>query len=163
MGEAEYMVRASGYLGTLADFRSIPLRAEAGGVPVTLGDVANVQIGPELRRGIGSILKEMPPLGWIWLEGGGDVAEVWRKHAERRKIEYHQVQAEDWRPTVMLPRQQRSGEQAKREADAIARGIIEWSGAPRPKGELRHDAAEAILLGVHGSIQSGLLEQMPKL
>lgn len=117
----------------------------------------------ELRRGIGSILREMPPLGWIWLEGGGDVAEVWRKHAERRKIQYHQVQAEDWRPTVMLPRQQRSGEQAKREADAIARGIIDWSGAQKPKGELRHDAAEAILLGVHGSIRSGLLERMPKL
>jgi Cu(I)/Ag(I) efflux system membrane protein CusA/SilA len=46
MGEAEFMVRSSGYLGSLDDFRSIPLRAEAGGVPVTLGDVANVQIGP---------------------------------------------------------------------------------------------------------------------
>ena len=55
MGEAEYMVRASGYLGSLDDFRSIPLRAEAGGVPVTLGDVANVQIGPELRRGIAEL------------------------------------------------------------------------------------------------------------
>ena len=55
MGEAEFMVRSSGYLGSLDDFRSIPLRAEAGGVPVTLGDVANVQIGPELRRGIAEL------------------------------------------------------------------------------------------------------------
>ncbi|HAL89178.1 MAG TPA: CusA/CzcA family heavy metal efflux RND transporter [Erythrobacter sp.] len=65
MGEAEYMVRASGYLGTLADFRSIPLRAEAGGVPVTLGDVANVQIGPELRRGIAELNGEGEVAGGI--------------------------------------------------------------------------------------------------
>ena len=65
MGEAEYMVRASGYLGTLADFRSIPLRAEAGGVPVTLGDVANVQIGPELRRGIAELNGEGEVAGRI--------------------------------------------------------------------------------------------------
>ncbi|MBC7286384.1 CusA/CzcA family heavy metal efflux RND transporter, partial [Hoeflea sp.] len=55
MGEAEFMVRSSGYLGSLDDFRAIPLRAEAGGVPVTLGDVANLQIGPELRRGIAEL------------------------------------------------------------------------------------------------------------
>ncbi|MEO6041538.1 MAG: efflux RND transporter permease subunit [Croceibacterium sp.] len=55
MGEAEYMVRSSGYLGSLADFRSIPLRTAAGGVPVTLGDVATIQLGPELRRGIAEL------------------------------------------------------------------------------------------------------------
>ncbi|MGI8943878.1 MAG: efflux RND transporter permease subunit [Qipengyuania sp.] len=55
MGEAEYMVRSSGYLGSLADFRSIPLRVIDGGIPVTLGDVATIQIGPELRRGIAEL------------------------------------------------------------------------------------------------------------
>ena len=38
MAEAEYMVRASGYLQSLADFRAIPLRLDAGGVPLTLGE-----------------------------------------------------------------------------------------------------------------------------
>ncbi|ODU20408.1 MAG: hypothetical protein ABS87_10130 [Sphingomonas sp. SCN 67-18] len=52
LGEAEYMVRASGYLKTLDDFRAVPLRTTGGGVPVTLGDVATLQIGPEMRRGI---------------------------------------------------------------------------------------------------------------
>jgi Cu(I)/Ag(I) efflux system membrane protein CusA/SilA len=61
MGEAEYMVRASGYLKTLDDFRTIPLRTAAGGVPVTLGDVATIQVGPEMRRGIAE------------LDGDGDV------------------------------------------------------------------------------------------
>src|SRR5205814_2949579 len=43
LGEAEYMVRASGYLKTLDDFRQIPLMATAAGVSVRLGDVAYVQ------------------------------------------------------------------------------------------------------------------------
>ncbi|MFJ4194142.1 efflux RND transporter permease subunit [Pseudomonas sp. NPDC089534] len=52
MAETEFIVRASGYLKTLDDFRAIPLKLGAGGVPVTLGDVATVQTGPETRRGI---------------------------------------------------------------------------------------------------------------
>ncbi|MEO7688026.1 MAG: efflux RND transporter permease subunit [Sphingomonas sp.] len=55
MGEAEYTVRASGYLKTLDDFRSVPLRTAAGGVPVTLGDVATIQVGPEMRRGVAEL------------------------------------------------------------------------------------------------------------
>ncbi len=62
MAEAEYMVRASGYLKTLDDFRAIPLRTAAGGVPVRLGEVATVQIGPEMRRGVAE------------LDGQGEVA-----------------------------------------------------------------------------------------
>ena len=54
LGEAEYMVRAGGYLKTLNDFRAIPVKA-AGGIPVTLGDVAAVQIGPEMRRGVAEL------------------------------------------------------------------------------------------------------------
>src|SRR3546814_4584184 len=55
MGEAEYMVRSSGYLSNLADFRAIPLCVAGSGIPVTLGDVATIQIGPELRRGIAEL------------------------------------------------------------------------------------------------------------
>ncbi len=51
MAEAEYMVRASGYLKTLDDFRQIPLGLH-NGVPITLSQVATVQRGPEMRRGI---------------------------------------------------------------------------------------------------------------
>jgi Cu(I)/Ag(I) efflux system membrane protein CusA/SilA len=52
LAEAEYMVRASGYLETLDDFRHIPLATTDAGVPVRVQDVATVQIGPEMRRGI---------------------------------------------------------------------------------------------------------------
>ena len=55
MGEAEYMVRASGYLRTLDDFRAIPLRTAVGGVAITLGDVATLQVGPEMRRGVAEL------------------------------------------------------------------------------------------------------------
>src|SRR5262247_2516224 len=55
LGEAEYMVRASGYLQSLDDFRKIPLTVSEAGVPVRLGDVARVQLGPEMRRGIAEL------------------------------------------------------------------------------------------------------------
>ncbi len=117
----------------------------------------------ELRRGVGTILKESPPLGWLWLEGGGDIATVWEKRCAHLGIDFRQVQASDWRRTLMLPRQQTSGEKAKKEAVQMARKVIDWSGASRPKGPLRHDAAEAILLGVHAAISVALLDAMPSL
>jgi len=55
LGEAEYMVRASGYLKTLDDFRQIPIMTSESGTPVLLKDVAHVQIGPEMRRGIADL------------------------------------------------------------------------------------------------------------
>ena len=54
LGEAEFMVRANGYLRSTQDFASIPL-AVRGGAPVRLGDVAYVQRGPEMRRGIAEL------------------------------------------------------------------------------------------------------------
>ena len=52
---AEYMVRVGGYLKSLQDFRDIPLSSAAGGVPVTVGDVARVQLAPDFRRGIAEL------------------------------------------------------------------------------------------------------------
>ncbi|MBU0601899.1 MAG: efflux RND transporter permease subunit [Gammaproteobacteria bacterium] len=65
LGEAEYMVRASGYLRSLDDFRQVPLRTSADGVPVLLGDVASVRLGPEMRRGIGELDGEGEAVGGI--------------------------------------------------------------------------------------------------
>ena len=55
LGEAEYVVRASGYLQSLDDFRKVPLLTTDAGVSVRLGDVARIQVGPEMRRGIGEL------------------------------------------------------------------------------------------------------------
>ncbi len=65
LAETEFMVRASGYLQSLADFRAIPLRLDQGGVPVTLGDVAHVQLGPEMRRGIAELDGEGEVVGGV--------------------------------------------------------------------------------------------------
>ena len=65
LGEAEYMVRASGYLQTLDDFRKIPLAASQAGVPVRLGDVARIQLGPEMRRGIAELNGEGEVAGGV--------------------------------------------------------------------------------------------------
>jgi len=74
---AEYMVRVGGYLKTLQDFRDIPLSVEAGGIPVTVGDVARVQLAPDFRRGIAE------------LNGEGEVAGgviVVRQGADTQKV-----------------------------------------------------------------------------
>jgi Cu(I)/Ag(I) efflux system membrane protein CusA/SilA len=60
--EAEYMVRASGYLRDLEDFRQLPIKTGPGGAPILLGDVADVRLGPEMRRGL------------VDLDGEGEVA-----------------------------------------------------------------------------------------
>jgi Cu(I)/Ag(I) efflux system membrane protein CusA/SilA len=65
LGEAEYMVRASGYLQSLDDFRQIPLTTTDAGVAVRLGDVARIQIGPEMRRGIAELNGEGEVVGGI--------------------------------------------------------------------------------------------------
>ena len=62
MAETEYMVRGLGYIQSLDDLKSIPLGVDVNGTPVRLRDVANIQIGPELRRGI------------VDLNGEGEVA-----------------------------------------------------------------------------------------
>ena len=61
MGEAELMVRSEGYLREVGDFERIPV-ATTRGVPTLLGDVASVQRGPAMRRGIAE------------LDGEGEVA-----------------------------------------------------------------------------------------
>ena len=65
LSEAEYMVRASGYLKTLDDFRKIPVFTSEAGVPVRLSDVARVQVGPETRRGIAELDGEGETVGGI--------------------------------------------------------------------------------------------------
>ncbi|MFP1483086.1 efflux RND transporter permease subunit [Escherichia coli] len=77
LAEAEYMVRASGYLQTLDDFNHIVLKASENGVPVYLRDVAKVQIGPEMRRGIAELNGEGEVAGGVViLRSGKNAREV---------------------------------------------------------------------------------------
>src|SRR5467141_1478755 len=74
LAEAEYMVRASGYLKSLDDFRKIPLTTNDAGVPVRLGDVAHVQVGPEMRRGITDLNGEGEVAGGVIIMRSGKSA-----------------------------------------------------------------------------------------
>ena len=65
MAEAEYMVRATGYLRGVDDLEAIPLRSTADGVVVSLADVAEIQIGPQLRRGIAELNGQGEVVGGI--------------------------------------------------------------------------------------------------
>ncbi len=65
LGEAEYMVRATGYLKTLDDFRAVPVGLGPDGTPILLKDVAWVQRGPEIRRGISELDGEGEVVGGI--------------------------------------------------------------------------------------------------
>ncbi len=71
LGEAEYMVRASGYLQSLEDFRKIPLSTTDAGVAVRLGDVARIQLGPEMRRGIADLNGEGEVAGGVIIMRSG--------------------------------------------------------------------------------------------
>ncbi|WP_441000490.1 efflux RND transporter permease subunit [Fodinibius sp. SL11] len=52
MSETEFMVRGKGYIQTVADVENVPIGSDGNGTPVTIRNVANVQIGPDLRRGV---------------------------------------------------------------------------------------------------------------
>ncbi len=70
-GEAEYMVRASGYLQSLDDFRQIPVMTNDAGVSVKLGDLATLQLGPEMRRGIADLNGEGEVAGGVIIMRSG--------------------------------------------------------------------------------------------
>ena len=113
-----------------------------------------------LRRGARQILDTVPDLAWLVLEGGGPLAELWKREAARRRLAVRQLSAEVWRRQLLYSRQQRSGLQAKEQADIVARRVIDWSQARRPTS-LRADAAEAILVGLWGVLDVGWLERLP--
>jgi hypothetical protein len=114
-----------------------------------------------LKKNACNMLKEIEGLAWLIIEGGGDLAEVWRREAERRDIAIMQVSAETWRRVFLYPREQKKGVIAKLSAEERAREIIEWLGLSRPTS-LRHDAAEAILIGLWGLKKVGWLEELPE-
>lgn len=113
-----------------------------------------------MRRGVYTILNEIPALHYLVMEGSGPYATIWRKEAERRDLHVIQVSAEAWRPDLLLERQQRSGSIAKQTADRLARAVIAWSALPGP-ATLDHNAAEAILIGLWAMLKIGWLSENP--
>ena len=132
-----------------ADGRLVSYRSQNFGTPA------------RLRRAAFGLLIELPHLKWLILEGGGQLAEIWKRAGERRGVVVVQIGAERWRERLLYDRERRSGEAAKAHAGELARRVITWAGAPRPTS-LRHDAAEAIMIGLWGALEVGLLGQLPE-
>ena len=86
MGEAEYMVRASGYLKNRADLENIPLGMNANGTPLLLRDIADINIGPQMRRGIAELNGEGETVGGIIVMRYGDNAQQ-TINGVKRKLE----------------------------------------------------------------------------
>ncbi|TNF24320.1 MAG: hypothetical protein EP329_25070 [Deltaproteobacteria bacterium] len=113
-----------------------------------------------LKRAIGGILDGIEGLARIVVEGDRRLAERWQKEAVRRGVPVVRVTPETWREALLgrLP----PAEDAKGIADVLARKVIDWSGCARPTS-LRHDAAEAILIGLWGVVDAGWLDAPPRL
>lgn len=75
MAEAEYMVRATGYIKNADDLENIPLGVNKNGTPLLLKDVADIVIGPQMRRGIAELNGEGETVGGIVVMRFGENAQ----------------------------------------------------------------------------------------
>jgi len=75
MAEAEYMVTATGYIKNTQDISSIPVGISVNGAPLTIGDIANITIGPQMRRGIAELNGEGEVVGGVVVMRFGENAK----------------------------------------------------------------------------------------
>ncbi|MCH7507013.1 MAG: efflux RND transporter permease subunit [Proteobacteria bacterium] len=87
MGEAEYMVRATGYIQSIEDLRAIPLGMNQTGTPIRLEDVAEIRLGPQLRRGIAELNGEGEVVGGIIVMRFGENARTTIEGVKKRLAE----------------------------------------------------------------------------
>lgn len=90
MAEAEYMVRATGYIDELDDLKRIPLGVNKRGTPILLKDVAEIRLGPQMRRGIAELDGEGEVVGGVVVMRYGEnalktIKGVKKKIAELKK------------------------------------------------------------------------------
>ncbi|MUL17470.1 efflux RND transporter permease subunit [Aliivibrio fischeri] len=77
VAEAEHMVRTSGYLSSVEDIQSLPLKVTDKGTPLLLGDIADINLGPQMRRGISEFNGEGEAVGGvIVMRFGENASEV---------------------------------------------------------------------------------------
>ncbi len=75
MAEAEYMLRATGYLQSIQDIENIPLGVNQNGTPLLLQDVADIDLGPQMRRGVAELNGEGETVGGIVVMRFGENAQ----------------------------------------------------------------------------------------
>lgn len=90
VAEAEHMVRTSGYLSSIEDIQSLPLKVTDKGTPLLLGDIADINLGPQMRRGISEFNGEGEAVGGVIVMRFGEnasevIANVKEKLAQLQK------------------------------------------------------------------------------
>jgi Cu(I)/Ag(I) efflux system membrane protein CusA/SilA len=102
----EYMVRGRGYLSSLADIEQVSLGADPRGTPIRVGDVARVQLGPDIRRGVAELDGRGEVVGGIVIMRFGENAlDV----IDRVKAKLRDVQASMPPGVQLIPTYDRSG------------------------------------------------------
>jgi len=87
IAEAEYMIRATGYLQSVEDLQEIPLGMNANGTPIRLADVAEIRLGPQMRRGIAELDGEGEVVGGVVVMRYGENARATIDRVKQRLAE----------------------------------------------------------------------------
>ncbi|WP_163577039.1 efflux RND transporter permease subunit [Halomonas faecis] len=121
MAEAEYMVRATGYIQSREDLASIPLGVDDNGTPLLLKDVADIGLGPQMRRGIAELNGEGETVGGIVIMRDGENAQ---KTIDGVKAKLDQLQSSLPEGVEVVTVYDRSG-LIERAVDTLWRGVLE--------------------------------------
>ena len=112
-----------------------------------------------LKRGVTTIIPKQ--LAVLITEGDSHLASIWERLAEKRGAISLRVAPHEWRHMLYGTSELIDGCNWKQKAVQFAEHVISWSGCPRPTS-LRHDAAEAICIGLCGVIKVGWLPGVPE-
>ena len=137
------------------------------GIAVFGGDGRLVSVGSRnlgsrgrLRQVATALRRELERVDALVLEGDRSLAPAWRGVFEPRGTEVVLVEAERWRRALLHPRERRDARTAKASAQGLADIAVSALSA-HPVGRLRHDAAEAVLIGVWGLRELGWIDAWP--
>lgn len=107
-----------------------------------------------LRAAVPGLLAGLRPLCWLVLEGDAALARPWVREARMCGAKVRFVKPETWRRALMPPREFRTGAMVKQHAQRRATALLAEAGRP-PVVPLRHDAAEAALIGLWALAEVG--------
>lgn len=92
VAEAEHMVRTTGYLSSIEDIQSLPLKVNSKGTPLLLGDIAEINLGPQMRRGISEFNGEGEAVGGVVvMRFGENASEVIARVKEKIETLKHSL------------------------------------------------------------------------
>lgn len=110
-----------------------------------------------LKKAVYPLLTNFDGLHYLVIEGGGKLTKYWVKVARQLDIEVTQTHAHAWRKDLFRQKNMTNTKHMKQHAEEKAREIIEDAGLSQPK-RLKHDAAEAIMIGYWACLQAGWIK-----